>query len=126
MSVLYARKDLQVLSVPVSAGGCGTAHDVSESHALDCPACTAYLSQAGPMEIRNGKPARTMHPDWAARPGDVPRTPDEQAERKALEETGHRATSAPGDDFMSALMGMFAEPGKLQAVLAAMAKESHA
>lgn len=93
------------ISRPVSAGGCGQEHEVQVDHAgrpyIECDRCAPSLISS--------------HYGWAARPGDVPLTPDENADQELAERDakGHQNTLLKGmtDAFMRALKGGAGFPG---------------
>jgi hypothetical protein len=80
---LYARSDVLLTSVPLTAGGCGTDHGRPTPKgapvkiwALNCPRCENHL--------------RTSD-QWSATISSIPETPDEIETREDQEKRGQRA-----------------------------------
>ena len=94
---LYARGDMQHVSVPGTSGGCGAAHSrpvvqgaPAKEWKLDCPPCEAYLRgdrkqkilKTTPGDPKNGiasKQERVADSDpfWSSTSETIPLTPDE-------------------------------------------------
>ena len=82
MSVMYARSDIQSISISEAHGGCGQAHVRPSGDDLwfvDCPDCELYLK---------GDPL------WAQNADEVPETADETKAREAFETRGTKALSS--------------------------------
>lgn len=95
---LYARADLQSVSIPVTSGGCGQTHSrpvdkwghPDPIFALDCPGCEHFLKGGGKTVIRvtpgNKEyqiPSRMdrvpdLDPVWANSPESIPMTRTEE------------------------------------------------
>ena len=94
---LYARNDLQLVSIPSSSGGCGNSHSrpvrngaPDKTFRLDCPPCESYLRgdrKAKILKTTPGDPKLQIpakqervadcDPHWSSTPESVPLTPDE-------------------------------------------------
>lgn len=94
---LYARGDLQMISVSGASGGCGASHSrpvvlgaPAKEWKLDCPPCEGYLRgdrksrilKNTPGDPRNGIAAKQERvadsdPFWSSTPESIPLTPDE-------------------------------------------------
>lgn len=74
---LYARSDVESILV---AGGCGKQHHRDgDEFALDCPRCEAVITAD-----------RRLKADWGDDLDSIPLTPEEEAERRRLEEREER------------------------------------
>jgi len=112
--VLYARRDVCSVSIPVTSGGCGETHSrpvrngaPSEEFKLTCPTCEGYLKgDRKPKVLRTipgnkeaGIPARQERvsdadPMWSSTPDTVPLTPDEIQVNHVIKERGEQQLKA--------------------------------
>lgn len=98
--MIYARSDIQNITVSPAMGGCGLPHHrpagLSKSWGLDCSPCEGAL--------------RT-DPNWAPVPGDVPPTVDETRAAERLRKAGSRHRDELLAAAMARLAGISGAPG---------------
>jgi hypothetical protein len=76
--MIYARSDIQAITVSDAHGGCGVLHERPEGErawGLECGVCEGHL-RTDPM--------------WTTRRDEIPETHDEKANREAMERNANR------------------------------------
>jgi len=111
---LYARGDLQFISIPATSGGCGDSHSrpvrngaPDKTWKLDCGSCEEYLKgsrkakilKTTPGDVKAGIPAKQERvndsdPMWSSTADTIPLTPDEVATRHVKIEKGENQLRA--------------------------------
>lgn len=111
---LYARNDLQFISIPLTSGGCGINHSrpvragaPDKIWKLDCSDCESYLKgtrkpkilKTTPGDPKLGIPAKQERladadPMWSSTPESIPLTPDENRTRHVKIEKGEQQLRA--------------------------------
>ena len=109
---LYARGDVQHISIPAMNGGCGHSHSrpvrngaPDKIFRLDCTDCEGYLKgdrkgkilkTTGNIQAGTAKQERVADcdPFWSSTPDSVPLTPDEQQTRHVKIEKGEQQLRA--------------------------------
>jgi ribosomal protein L24E len=93
----YSSSDVQSISIPPSAGGCGEVHrrDDARVFRLECGKCSAVVLGLGRPKVcrwtkERGYQYRQLDPmpGWASAVQDIPLTFDEQLERERMKTTG--------------------------------------
>lgn len=127
---LYARNDLQFVTIPPGSGGCGDSHSRPVRNGapdkiwkLDCPSCESYLKGDRKPRILKTTPANKeagiaakqerladCDPMWSSTPESIPLSPDEARTKHVKIEKGEQqlralesliALKAGGVDIMS-------------------------
>lgn len=93
----FSSSDIQSISIPGEAGGCGMEHSRNGSRifAVDCPQCEGVILGHTRPKVCKWTPDRGYQyhqldpwPGWAAALQDIPLTFDEQLERDRMKQTG--------------------------------------
>jgi hypothetical protein len=134
--VLYARKDVSYVFVPVESGGCGSSHrrpvinGVPQEFRLVCQGCENFLRQD--IARTGNKRIRTVNGDygmkraerylglWGASPDTIPESPDDELHREDVEQKTVTDNAATQTIAFSKIADALAGNTELIAKLAAM------